>query len=143
MSLLPDKRTVRPNDLKPGDVMKVVITCHIVEVDGRGGARARYYDCGNGDQDYAGIPQGGRIPKDATIEGLFPILAFEADIENDVLYDLLSLVLEAPPSIQIIDSWTDDQKSQAEEWAACLHLAASDNPIDIPQKPDFIDEVES
>lgn len=77
MSLLPDKRTVRPIDLKPGDVMKVVITCHVFEVDGKGGALARYYDCGNGEQDYGGIPQGGRIPNHVMVKDLFPVLPHE------------------------------------------------------------------
>ena len=72
MKLLLDKDEVMPIDLKPGDVMVTTITCYI-NYDGT----ASYYDCNNYQHPRfqvsdEGIPQGGKVYGDMTVEQLFP-----------------------------------------------------------------------
>lgn len=69
--IIDNKRTISPSDLKPGDVLITTITCHILP-DGE----VRYYDCGNHQSKYfaevEGVPQGGVISRENSIESLFP-----------------------------------------------------------------------
>ena len=60
-------------------------------------------------------------------------------IPKSVLQDLLSLVMEAPPSLSEIEDWTEGQKHEAEEWACIEHLEASDN-VGLPKvrMPSFL-----
>lgn len=60
---------------------------------------------------------------------------FPADIIETAL---LCVGIEIPKAI--LNSWTNHQTEQAFNWASRLHLAASDNNIRIPPKPDFIGE---
>jgi hypothetical protein len=53
----------------------------------------------------------------------------------DVLRDLLSLVLQQVPSLEMIESWDPKTRWEAEEWATREHLAASDNPVKRISKP--------
>lgn len=53
--------------------------------------------------------------------------------------DLLSLVMTEPPSLDAIAAWSPEQSKQAQEWAAAVHLHASDNDdVVVPPKPDFL-----
>ena len=74
-----------------------------------------------------------------------------AHAEDEVLRDLLSLVLGRVPTLEVIQTWTPEQKAAAEKWAALEHLIASDNddlepvpmpeflkPYDVPQEMDGI-----
>jgi len=60
---------------------------------------------------------------------------------NLELRDILSLVMNYVPSLNKINSWTDDQAYQAEDWASCVHLRASDNIIRVPKRPSFLKDV--
>lgn len=60
-------------------------------------------------------------------------------IPSFALVALLSLV-SITMTVQEIDLLTDEEKQQAHFWASCLHLAASDNNVDVPPKPEFLPE---
>jgi len=60
------------------------------------------------------------------------------DCPPDVVHDLLGLVMDTPPPLQTVQSWTPQQRLDAEEWAAREHLAASDMPIRRVPRPEFI-----
>lgn len=53
------------------------------------------------------------------------------------LADALELV-DVSISPLTIKGWTDAQCQQAEDWAAAVHFAASDNDVEIPPRPDFL-----
>lgn len=59
-------------------------------------------------------------------------------IDTEVLADLLSLVMEDPPSEEAIAKWSDDQRWYAERWAAADYMSASDNPTMRYCKPLFL-----
>jgi hypothetical protein len=61
----------------------------------------------------------------------------ESPRNDRVLADLLSLV-EVTVSPATVNTWTDKQYDQAEQWAAATHLSASDNDVSIPQRPAFL-----
>lgn len=54
---------------------------------------------------------------------------------------LLGLVMEVPPGLEVVSSWTPGQRRAAEEWAASEHLRASDN-YDVPRvkRPEWCQE---
>lgn len=54
-----------------------------------------------------------------------------------VLRDLLLLV-GVQVSKETIKRWSDHQKRKATEWASLVHLAASDNDVEIPNRPEFL-----
>jgi hypothetical protein len=60
----------------------------------------------------------------------------------DNLQDLLSLVIHPePPPLSVLETWTDEQRHEAEEWAAAVHVHASDNDdVVVPPKPSFLAE---
>ena len=67
--------TVIPSDLKSGDVMAVIVTCHITRSPT--GLRYRLYRCPYPDSVHNGIPQGGRIAGEGAIASqLFPVLGY-------------------------------------------------------------------
>lgn len=59
--------------------------------------------------------------------------------EDEVTSTLLELV-GISPSKETLATWTDDQVRAAEEWAAAVHLEASDNDVDVPPRPEFLPE---
>jgi hypothetical protein len=55
-----------------------------------------------------------------------------------ILSDILSLV-SISVSPEVISGWTDSNCEEAEEWAACMYLKASDNyGVKIPKEPKFL-----
>lgn len=40
-----------------------------------------------------------------------------------------------------VAGWTDDQKAAAFEWAACAHLAAGDNDVEVPDCPPHVEAI--
>lgn len=52
--------------------------------------------------------------------------------------DLLGLVMEQPPTAEVVAGWTPEQAEEASYWAANAHLAASDNDVTVPPRPSFI-----
>lgn len=70
------------------------------------------------------------------------LLAEDAEaIPAHVLRDLL-LVVCVTVSEAAVEGWTPEQRKQAEEWASATHLAASDNDVTVPPRPDFLAEAE-
>lgn len=59
--------------------------------------------------------------------------------DNEATYYMLQMIPDTGVLPSDIAAWTDAQCQQVEEWAAAIHLSASDNPdITIPTMPDFI-----
>jgi hypothetical protein len=58
--------------------------------------------------------------------------------DNSATVDLLSLV-----GVEVFEEdvalWTDEQVREAENWASALYLRASDNVLDVPPKPTWLD----
>lgn len=42
------------------------------------------------------------------------------------------------PSVNEITTWTEEQREKTAQWAGAVHLRASDNNVDIPDKPDIL-----
>ena len=59
-------------------------------------------------------------------------------IADDLQY-LLSVVGLAP-RLETVTAWSTDQRDDAEKWAVATHLRASDNDVDVPQRPAFLPE---
>ena len=86
-------------------------------------------------------------PKKLTKLGEFFIKEYEwlnppnkkEEIDSDTLSSLLSLVsLEV--SETEIEAWSSEQKELAREYASAVHLDASDNDCEVPEKPSFLPE---
>lgn len=55
-----------------------------------------------------------------------------------VTVDLLALV-DVYATLEEAQSWTKEQREEAEKWAGAVHLSASDNDdVEVPQRPDFL-----
>ncbi len=54
-----------------------------------------------------------------------------------LLQEMLDMV-DCKVSLREILSWTDEQREQAETWAAKVHLRASDNIVRVPTRPRFL-----
>jgi hypothetical protein len=62
--------------------------------------------------------------------------------DTSTIVDILSLVsVTATP--EQVDSWTEEQREAATDWAASTHLSASDNDVEVPPKPAFLDQPQS
>ena len=75
MKPLVNPLTVRPHELRGGDVMAVVVTCHVVRRES--GLYYRLYRCPfpPGGAVHDGIPQGARITCENTVASqLFPVV---------------------------------------------------------------------
>ena len=75
MRTLVNPVAVRPNELKGGDIMAVIVTCHVI--DWKGHLRYQLYRCPfpPGDSMHNGIPQGSRISdEEAVATQLFPVV---------------------------------------------------------------------
>lgn len=57
--------------------------------------------------------------------------------DDESTYNSLLLVGFNVP-IGEIPGWTDEQVKQAEQWASSIHFKASDNDVDVMQKPEFL-----
>lgn len=56
----------------------------------------------------------------------------------EILVDILSLVFENPPDEDTVEEWSDGDKLAAQNWAGDVHIAASDNDIEVGPKPEFL-----
>jgi len=69
---LKEVANVTPDELQPGDVLAVTVTCHI-QYDGS----LRFYRCHIDGHRSEGIPQGGKTRlSDDSIAQLFPVVAW-------------------------------------------------------------------
>lgn len=60
--------------------------------------------------------------------------------DDAALVDLFDLAGDRVLTLGVVQRWTDEQCKQAEEWAAALHFAASDNPeVVVPPIPPHVD----
>lgn len=56
--------------------------------------------------------------------------------DRELLPDLLLLVLEEPPSAEVLAGWSEAQVGEVAGWASATHLAASDNDdVAVPERP--------
>lgn len=82
MSKLVNPVTVGPSELAAGDVMVVVVTCHIMQCGD--GLSYRLYRCGYPPPEIKGIPQGSRILGEKEVaQSLFPVVGW-AGAEPDI-----------------------------------------------------------
>jgi hypothetical protein len=58
-------------------------------------------------------------------------------IRPAVLRDLL-LLAAVDVSLETIETWTNEERLVAEEWAASVYLAASDNDVEVGTRPGFL-----
>lgn len=74
--------SVRPNELQSGDVMAVIVTCHVTRWPD--GLRYRVYRCPYDDPETpTGIPQGARIgDEEAVASQLFPVVRYAKAIPD-------------------------------------------------------------
>lgn len=74
---------IRANELRTGDIMVAVVTCHVTK---RGnGLVYRLYRCPYPPETHEGIPQGNRIiDEEPVMRQLFPVVGW-ANIEPDLL----------------------------------------------------------
>lgn len=54
-----------------------------------------------------------------------------------VLRDLLALA-DKDVSNRTLLKWTEEERKQAEKWAALTHLRASDNNVRVPPEPEHV-----
>lgn len=73
---------------------------------------------------------------DRTHAAVAEVAADEMDIR--ATSDLISLVMDPAPSIDQIRTWSEDDIKAVDKWASCIHLSASDNDVEVPQKPQVI-----
>lgn len=59
------------------------------------------------------------------------------NIPDEALSDLLLLVGVTRPPAQVAE-WSPEQRALAYEWAAAVHLSASDNDVAVPERPEFL-----
>lgn len=59
---------------------------------------------------------------------------------NEIISDILGIIDEYVP-LEVIASWTDEQRDEVTSWASKVYIAANDNPrIAVPQRPAFMPE---
>jgi hypothetical protein len=57
------------------------------------------------------------------------------------LHDLLTLVLDEPPSVEVIEGWDEATRDAVVAWASASHLNASDHDdIEVPPMPSVLAE---
>jgi hypothetical protein len=62
-------------------------------------------------------------------------------IPHEALSDLLLLVNVTRSPVQVAE-WSREQRAAAYEWAAAVHLSASDNDVEVPERPEFLTDKE-
>ena len=60
----------------------------------------------------------------------------EMSTDYETTKDLLSLV-GWKVSVKEIRSWSEKRRDKIEDWAAAVHLEASDNIVRVPKRPRF------
>lgn len=64
------------------------------------------------------------------------------EVRAEAVQDLLALVSVIAP-IATVESWTDAQILETENWAMAVHLRASDNDdVEVPPEPEFVKQLE-
>jgi hypothetical protein len=48
------------------------------------------------------------------------------------------LLVGVAVGVEEVNSWTPEQRNEAVTWAFTLHVAASDNPVEVPRRPVFL-----
>lgn len=109
-----------------------------VRASGSDGSKCELRDIGRpaGELDEAIDAARGATTKEAPPES-----AWERD--DSVLLDLLHLADTGGECVTLEDiaGWTDEQCQYAEQWAAAVHLRASDNDeVEVPPRPTCVDE---
>ena len=59
-------------------------------------------------------------------------------VTPEILSDLCSLVMSDPPAASTIETWTTAEVIEVENWAALLHVAASDCIVVVPHRPSVL-----
>ena len=67
-----------------------------------------------------------------------PIPAEPSPVSVEDTIQFLGLVLEHPPSPEVVATWTDEDRRLAVEWAGREHLAASDNDVERLPRPEAL-----
>lgn len=58
---------------------------------------------------------------------------------DEQLQDIIGLVLKTPVPLDVIQTWTDPERTAVLDWCGAMHFAASDNTdVDIPPVPDVL-----
>ena len=57
----------------------------------------------------------------------------------DDLFDILSVVVERPPTVASLAALTRDQREELRDWAGREHLSASDHPVRRRARPAWLD----
>jgi hypothetical protein len=60
------------------------------------------------------------------------------DLKPAAVRDLLLLVGETVP-LERVYKWSWKDRQEVTEWACAVHLSASDNDVDVPERPTFLD----
>lgn len=85
-------------------------------------------------------------PDEITIHPLASQFFTDADAElasPDVLQATLALVIEKEIAVADIETWSDEQRRQAQDWAVAAHAHANDHDdVDVPPKPEFLSQYE-
>ena len=63
------------------------------------------------------------------------------NIPDEALSDLL-LLANVTRSPATVAEWSPEQRALAYEWAAAVHLSASDNDVEVPERPEFLTDKE-
>lgn len=61
----------------------------------------------------------------------------ELDTTPDQAQDVIALAGLVVP-VEDIKKWSQEEIDRAVEWAGAVHLDASDNDVDVPPKPEFL-----
>jgi hypothetical protein len=62
---------------------------------------------------------------------------------NDLHEFLLATLGEGSPGVATIVTWSHKQRAIVEDYAARVHLSASDNPVRVPRRPKCLGVVRS
>lgn len=60
-------------------------------------------------------------------------------VAPEVAADILGLVC-VDVTVEQVRAWSAEMVEQAVEWAAAVHMAASDNDVEVPARPGFLDQ---
>ena len=70
---------------------------------------------------------------DRTHAAVAEVAADEMDVR--VTADLVGLVMSPAPTVDDVRDWTEEQIREVDRWASLVHLSASDNDNEVPEKP--------
>jgi hypothetical protein len=63
----------------------------------------------------------------------------ESTADPSVLSDLLGLAGVTVHPRKVV-TWKQELREQARDWASAIHLSASDNDVEVPPRPAFLDQ---